>query len=286
MKSPRATGRFDGRVAGEPNLRTLAGGCAHASLSLEALTPFLRELAHASGEVVLRHFAAPDLTVHAKPDATPVTAADREAEGVLRRQIEARFPGHGILGEEYGEDRPGAEFVWVLDPIDGTRAFVAGCPLFGTLVALLHGERPVLGVIHLPVPGRLFLGDGRRTVCNDRPVRVRTGVPLERAMVLLTDPLPPARHQPGDGLRRLLGKCGEVRTWGDCFGYTLVAAGNAQCMLDPIMNPWDIAALVPVIQGAGGVITDWQGQAPWPARSTVAAPPDLHPHIIAILNGP
>ena len=265
--------------------RALAGSCAHSTLTLETLTPFLRELAHSSGEVVLRHFANTDLKVDTKTDATPVTAADRAAEGVLRRLIAARFPGHGVLGEEYGEDRPDAEFVWVVDPIDGTRAFVAGCPLFGTLVALLHGGQPVVGAVHLPVLGRLFLGDGRSATCNGRPVRVRTGVPLGQAMVLLTDPLSPARHQPGEGFQRLLGVCGEVRTWGDCFGYTLVVAGAAQCMLDPIMNPWDIAALVPVVRGAGGAVTDWQGRAPWPARSTVAAAPDLHARIIAILNG-
>lgn len=255
------------------------------ALSLETLAPFLEQLAAESGAVILEHFAHPELAVEVKKDASPVTAADRGAEAVLRRAIGSRFPDHGILGEEYGEDRPDAEFLWVLDPIDGTRAFVAGSPLFGTLIALLHQGQPVLGAIHLPVWKQLFLGDGRTAACNGRPIRVRDGVPLERATVLVTDVLAPERHHPGGGFDALARRCAMLRTWGDCTGYTLVAAGGAQVMLDAIMNPWDIAALIPVIRGAGGVITDWHGKAPWPAESTVAASPDLHPQVIDILVG-
>lgn len=252
---------------------------------LENLAPFLGELASESGAVVLDYFARPGLAVEAKADATPVTAADRAAEAVLRRLIESRFPEHGILGEEFGEDRPDAEFVWVLDPIDGTRTFVAGSPLFGTLIALLHQGQPIVGAVHLPALSQLFLGDGRTATCNGRPVRVRSGVPLEQATVLVTDVLAPERLHPGGGFDALTRRCAMVRTWGDCFGYTLLASGGAQAMMDPIMNPWDIAALIPVVSGAGGTITDWHGRAPWPAESTVAAAPDLHPQVILILNG-
>ena len=253
-------------------------------MNFEAYRAFLIELAEKSGDFIRPYFAAPDLAVEIKSDRTPVTAADRGAEELMRGMIRARFPSHGILGEEFGPENTEAEFVWVLDPIDGTRAFAAATPLFGTLIALLHRGQPVLGVIHQPVLRQLVVGDGRQTTLNGRPVRVRATAHLEEATLLCSDVLTPARHQNGDAFAALGQRVKQLRTWGDCYGYLLLATGWADIMCDPIMNPWDVAALIPVVRGAGGIITDWQGRDPVNAASIVAATPGLHAQVIAALN--
>lgn len=253
-------------------------------MNLEPHRAFLLELAEKSGAFIRPWFGRPDLAVETKSDQTPVTVADRGAEELMRRMIHERFPDHGILGEEYGAENAGAEFTWVLDPVDGTRAFAAGSPLFGTLIALMHRGQPVLGVIHQPVLGQLLVGDGARTTLNGRPVRVRATARLEDATLLCSDPLTPAKHQNGAAFAALTARVKLVRTWGDCYGYLLLATGGADVMCDPIMNPWDIAALIPVVRGAGGIITDWQGRDPVGSASIVAATPALHPQVIAALN--
>lgn len=245
---------------------------------------FALELAESSGDFIRPYFANPALAVEMKSDLSPVTAADRGAEELMRARIARKFPDHGIIGEEFGNDRPDAEWVWVLDPIDGTKAFTTACPLFGTLIALLHEGRPVLGIIHQPVLRQMLMGDGATTTLNGRPVRVRPCPSFEDATLLTSDPLNPAKYQNGPAFDAVAQRARVYRTWGDCYGYLLVACGWADIAADPVMNPWDIAALVPVIRGAGGVITDWQGGAPYPANSTVAANPGLHRQLIAALN--
>lgn len=245
---------------------------------------FALELAESSGDFIRPYFANPALAVETKSDMSPVTAADRGAEELMRARIARKFPDHGIIGEEFGDDRPDAEWVWVLDPIDGTKAFTTACPLFGTLIALLHEGRPVLGIIHQPVLRQMLMGDGATTTLNGRPVRVRPCPSFEDATLLTSDPLNPAKYQNGPAFDAVAQRARVYRTWGDCYGYLLVACGWADIAADPVMNPWDIAALVPVIRGAGGVITDWQGGAPYPANSTVAANPELHRQLIAALN--
>jgi myo-inositol-1(or 4)-monophosphatase len=253
-------------------------------MKLELYRDFISELAEKSGEFIRPFFARPGLAVETKSDHTPVTVADRGAEELMRRMIRERFPAHGILGEEFGPENTEAEFVWVLDPIDGTRAFAAATPLFGTLIALLHRGQPVLGAIHQPVLRQLLIGDGTATSLNGRPVRVRATPRLEEATLLCSDVLSPARHQNGEAFAALGRRVQMLRTWGDCYGYLLVATGWADIMCDPIMNPWDVAALIPVVRGAGGIITDWQGRDPVNAQSIVAAGPALHAQVIAALN--
>ncbi|MFI5357362.1 MAG: histidinol-phosphatase [Opitutales bacterium] len=254
-------------------------------MDLSPYRTFVAELASASGDFIRPFFGNPGLTVETKSDQTPVTAADRGAEELLRRRIAARFPRHGIIGEELGRENESAEFVWVLDPIDGTKSFITGVPLWGTLIALLHEGQPVLGCIHQPILHQLMIGDGTATTLNGRAVCTRATTRLEEATLLTSDPLN-LRRRMGPGVADFLARGKLVRTWGDCYGYLLVAAGFADVMIDPIMNPWDIAALVPVLRGAGGVITDWSGAAPYPAESTVAAAtPELHAQVIASLKG-
>jgi myo-inositol-1(or 4)-monophosphatase len=252
------------------------------------LTPyraFLTELAARSGDFLRPYFGSPELQVETKADASPVTVADRGAEELMRGLIAKAFPAHGIIGEELGNERADAEWVWVLDPIDGTKSFISGVPLWGTLIALLHQGQPVLGAIHQPVLHQLMIGDGRVTTLNARPVHTRATSRIADATFLTSDPLNLAKYQNGAACDRLLAQAKLCRTWGDCYGYLLVAGGWADIMVDPIMNPWDIAALVPIVRGAGGTISDWHGGPAYPAASIVAAAtPELHAAVIAALT--
>lgn len=254
-------------------------------LDPDSLRDFAAELAEASGRAIAGMFRHPDLAVETKGDDSPVTVADRYAETLLRDRILERFPDHGIVGEEFGAVREDAEYVWVLDPIDGTISFVAGVPLFGTLIALLHEGEPILGVIHQPVTRELAIGTPSGTTINGEVVRVREDRSLAEAMLLMTDPGAVGRHQDGARFETLCARVARCRGWGDCYGYLMLASGRADVMLDPIMNPWDIAALVPVVRGAGGVITTWEGDDPTGGTSTVAAAPAIHREVMEILNG-
>ncbi len=245
----------------------------------------MAELAGKSGDFIRPFFGQQGLAVETKSDASPVTLADRGAEELMRALINKHYPRHGIIGEELGSENAGAEFVWVLDPIDGTKSFISGVPLFGTLIALLHNGQPVLGAIHQPILRQFLIGDSTTTTLNGAVVHCRATSAIDEITLLTSDPLNPAKYQDGPRYDALAGRAKLVRTWGDAYGYLLVASGWADVMLDPIMNPWDIAALVPIIRGAGGVITDWRGAQPYPAESTIAAcTPELHSQIIAALN--
>src|SRR5689334_942883 len=185
-------------------------------MDVAALKPFVRELAAESGALIRRYFRSPSLAVDVKDDATPVTDADRGAEELLRKRILARFPEHGIMAEEFGHERLDAEWVWVLDPIDGTKSFVSGVPLFGTLIGLLHRGEPVLGAIHQPIQGELLIGDNATTTLNGTRVRVRPTARLADAVVLASDTTTVARYQDAAGWERLVASARWVRTWGDC----------------------------------------------------------------------
>jgi histidinol phosphatase-like enzyme (inositol monophosphatase family) len=251
----------------------------------ERFRPFAIELANASGDFIKPHFGDTALAIDTKSDASPVTIADRGAEALMRKMIEARHPDHGILGEEYGGDRTDAEFVWVLDPVDGTKAFTTGCPLFGTLIALLYRGEPCLGIIHQPVLGQMMIGDNTTTTLNGRTVRCRATTRIEDATLLFSDPFTAERYQNAAAFDAVARRAKLARTWGEAYGYLLLAAGWADIVADPIMNPWDIAALVPVVRGAGGVISDWQGGTAHSATSTIAcATPELHEAVIGGLN--
>ncbi len=254
-----------------------------SSMDLTPYRTFLIELAEASGDLIRPYFANPHLKVETKADNTPVTLADKGAEELLRSLINKKFPDHGIIGEEHGNENETAEFVWVLDPIDGTKSFITGVPLWGTLIALLHNGQPVLGCINQPILDQLMIGDGETTTLNGNRVQTRACKRIEDATLLTSDPL---------NIRKVLGVQADayvsqarlVRTWGDCYGYLLVASGQADVMIDPLMCPWDIAALVPIIRGSGGIITDCAGGSPYPAESILAASKELHPQVIAALN--
>ena len=221
--------------------------------------------------------------VEEKKDKSPVTEIDRKAEMMLREMIAKNFPSHAILGEEFGASEK-AEYTWVLDPIDGTKSFISGSPLFGTLVALLKNGKPILGAIGLPMRDEIYLGDNMVTELNGNPVHVKDALTLKEAVILTTDICDIARLKSRPKVDALISEGKIFRMWGDCYGYALIAGGLTAVMSDAEMNPWDILPLLPVIRGAGGVITGWEGQDPVGADSCLAAPQTLHKLALAILN--
>ncbi|MGH7476101.1 MAG: histidinol-phosphatase [Longimicrobiales bacterium] len=229
--------------------------------SLRELSEFAVELAWLAGRSTLAHFQT-GVAAEAKPDLTPVTAADRAAERLLRERIEARFPEDGILGEELGEARPGARRRWILDPIDGTRSFVRGVPLFGVMIGLEEADDVVVGVLHFPaLQETVSAARGLGCFLNGRRTRVSEVDRLEEALILTTDAERLPRQGRSEGWDALRFDAAFVRTWGDCYGHALVATGRAEAMIDPVSAPWDAAALRPIVEEAGGVFTDLMGHA-------------------------
>ena len=232
-------------------------------------------LAEAAGAAIRPWFRRP-LLVETKADFSPVTAADREAEAAIRRLLDEYRPDDGVIGEEYGDDRPDAQRVWVLDPIDGTRAFVAGRPLFGTLIALLEEGRPVLGVIDQCIIGdRWIAGPGQPTLFNGQRCHARRCAGLAEARLGTTSP----QAFPDDDLaafERARAAARDTLYGGDCHNYGLVAAGHLDAVIESGLKLHDWAALVPIVAGAGGVMTDWQGRplAPDHASGQVIAAGD------------
>lgn len=218
------------------------------------------DLAWRAGRIALRYFQA-GVAVDTKSDLTPVTAADRESEKFLRAEIGRRLPDHGILGEEFGHERPAAPYQWIIDPIDGTRSFVRGVPFFGVLIGLTLAGAPIAGVCYLPALDEMVCA-ARGLGCrwNGRPARVSEVDTLREAGLMLTDVRPFAETGKLDAYRRLAAATALERTWGDCYGHVLVATGRAEVMLDALMNVWDCAALVPILTEAGGTFTDWKGR--------------------------
>jgi histidinol-phosphatase len=243
------------------------------------------ELARITGMVALKHYKS-RLSVELKEDGSPVTVADRAAEAAARAWVSNRFPEDGILGEELGEERPGARRRWVIDPIDGTKSFVRGTPLWGSLVALCEGERVLAGAAYFPAIDELLAAaPGAGCWWNGSRCRVSTISTIADATVLTTDERFRERPERHAGWATLSHAASVSRTWGDCFGYLLVATGRAEAMCDPILSPWDAAALQPIIEEAGGVFTDWSGASTAFGGSAIATNALLADEIRATLAG-
>ncbi|MDQ3995691.1 MAG: histidinol-phosphatase [Gemmatimonadota bacterium] len=237
------------------------------SLLLEAVG----DLARLAGDTALRYFRT-GVRVESKRDGTPVTVADRAAEQAARDWLRTRFPDDGILGEELGEERPGARRRWVLDPIDGTKTFVRGVPLWGSLVAVHEGETVLAGAIYCPAVGELVAAaPGAGCWWNGSRCAVSAVSNLSAATILTTDERFVGHPQRGASWRALAARVAVSQTWGDCYGYLLVATGRAELMTDPVLSPWDAAVLLPVITEAGGVYTDWRGRVTVFDRAGVVA---------------
>jgi histidinol-phosphatase len=222
---------------------------------------FIDELATISGDAI-RPFFRTSLGVEDKSRGgafDPVTAADRAAEAAMRAMIRNQFPAHGIIGEEFGAERADAELVWVLDPIDGTKSFISGVPLFGTLIALVERGVPVLGVIDQPISRERWVGArGLRSTLNGAPISTRACPALGSATLFATTP-DMFRAADADAFQRLKSAVKLARFGGDCYAYGLLAAGFIDLVVEASLKPYDFAALVPVIAGAGGSMTDWRG---------------------------
>ena len=228
-------------------------------MDAQALMQAAEEVARRSGDVALGFFRQ-GIQVDTKGDGTPVTVADQTAEKTARAWIESHFPEDGILGEEFGETRPGAKRRWILDPIDGTKTFIRGVPLWGTLVAVAEGERILAGAAYFPPVGDMLVAaPGQGCWWNGKRSRVSQEASLSKAVVLSTDERFLVHPERGEKWRTLAKQAAISRTWGDCYGYLLVATGRAEAMIDEVLSPWDAAALQPIIEEAGGVFTDWTG---------------------------
>ena len=258
--------------------------------------PFVEDLAKVSGEAILPFFrtaiGAQDKSRGGVFD--PVTEADRAAEMAMRGMINAAFPDHGIIGEEFGAQREGAEYVWVLDPIDGTKSFIAGMPVWGTLIGLQHNGRPCYGMMHQPFTREHFYGDGTSASWRgaglkgtqvERRLHTRDCGELAEATLMTTHPAL-LGAEGLDPFRRVEAKVRLSRYGGDCYAYCMLAAGHVDIVIESGLKPYDVVALVPIIEGAGGVITTWRGDSAANGGAIIAAGDRrLHDQALRLLNG-
>ena len=227
---------------------------------LKQLLDFAVEIAREAGKITSRHYQG-SFVAERKADNSFVTIADREAEAYLRTRIAEAFPDDSILGEEDGEQSGSSNRRWILDPIDGTYSFVHGVPLYGVLIGLEFDGEPVLGVVNLPALGELvYAARGLGCFWNGEVTRVSATSALDQALLLSTDFGVCEQYGFGPAVDSLLRQVQARRTWGDAYGHVLVATGRADIMLDPILNVWDCAALLPILEQAGGTFTDWNGK--------------------------
>jgi inositol-phosphate phosphatase / L-galactose 1-phosphate phosphatase / histidinol-phosphatase len=254
---------------------------------LNSYLALANELADAAGAAIRPYFRTA-LAVDDKADLSPVTAADRAAEAAMRRLIAQRCAEHGIIGEEYGPEREDAEFVWVLDPIDGTKSFISGVPLFGTLIALAQRGKPILGIIDQPISRERWVGAaGRATTHNGVPIRSRACPGIAAATVFATTP-DMFKGADAKAFARVAGAAKLVRYGADCYAYGLVALGFVDIVIEASLKPYDFAAMLPIVEGAGGIATDWQGSPlglSSDGRVLIAGDKRTHSDALALLRG-
>ena len=243
------------------------------------------ELSHEAGRHTLRYFG-PMVDHQAKGDGSPVSRADREAEELIRERLTARYPHHAVLGEEYGEANGQARVRWILDPIDATRSFVRGVPLYGVLIGVEVEGEPAVGVSHFPSLGEtVAAGRGLGCTWNGSPCRVSDVARIEDAVLLTTD-LKTIFGSPADpGWALLQQRAALARTWGDCYGHALVATGRAEIMIDPVMSVWDCAPFLTILTEAGGRFTSREGEATIHGGSAVSTNGHLHDEVLRVLTG-
>ena len=251
---------------------------------LNELLEFSVALARGAGEITLKYFRKqPETTT--KSDGSYVTIADREAEAYLRRQIAERFPDDGVLGEEEGERQGRSGRRWILDPIDGTFAFVHGVPFYGVLIALEIDGEPSVGVVNIPALNEVVAAaSGLGCSFNGEPARVSTTASLAEALLLATDFHGCARYGFGRAVEELQARAKTSRTWGDCYGYVLVATGRADLMLDPVMNLWDCAPLLTIMEEARGTFTDWHGERTVNGKNSIATNGLLFDEVMTLIK--
>lgn len=249
--------------------------------NLRELRSAAEEFARIGGNSTLKHFNK-SFELEYKDDDSPVTNADREAEQLIRDEIKKRYPGHGIIGEEFGTENPGSDVLWILDPIDGTKSFIHGVPVYTTLIGVLVNNIPSAGVIYAPALDELVsAAKGEGCTLNGERCRVRKCDSLEKATLLTTDVTSFEEYGFESPLKKLLESTRLHRTWGDAYGHMLVATGRADIMIDPILNIWDAAALLPVVTEAGGSYTDVNGNVTIETGNAISTNIELLPKILS-----
>jgi histidinol phosphatase-like enzyme (inositol monophosphatase family) len=253
-----------------------------ANPSLRELLAVAAEAAYLGGRRTLTYFNT-GVAVETKSDNTPVTRADRESEEVIRERIRRSFPDHSVVGEEGGTTKGDADYRWIIDPIDGTKTFICGVPFYGVLIGVEVKGNPSVGAIYLPAFDEMITAaTGLGCHWNGRPARVSNVSKLEDAALLTTSVTTAMARS--DAYEKLVAKTKIHRTWGDCYGYALVATGRAEIMMDPEMHPWDCAPMLPILEEAGGHFTAWDGTATIWAKDGVATNGALHESVIKVLK--
>jgi histidinol phosphatase-like enzyme (inositol monophosphatase family) len=246
------------------------------SSELAELVELAKLAARASAGVILPHFRS-GLDVQSKADGSPVTIADKNAEQCILDLIREHRPNDGWLGEEFGSEEGSSGYRWTIDPIDGTLAFVHGVPLFGTLLAVQKNEQTLVGLINMPALDEMVIGvSGAGTFYNGQPCRVSQTADISQATIVSSSFTTLLEYNRDQGFDSLVRQAKEARTWGDCYGYLLVATGRAEIMVDPILSPWDIAPMGPIITEAGGKLTGLDGGEGFPMAHALASNGLLH----------
>lgn len=254
------------------------------------LTEFACELAQVAASEILPHFRVPVLVEDKSGQLfDPVTIADKAAESAMRALIKSRYPAHAILGEEHGYEAGSMPLTWVLDPIDGTRAFISGLPLWGTLIALYDGVKPVIGVMDQPVMEERYIGNSLTSVCMSRGVetrlRTRQCDKLAQATMMTTTPDMFVTSAEKSVYSQLMSQLQMSRYGGDCYAYCMLARGFVDLVVEADLQPYDIQALIPVVEGAGGIVTNWRGEsAAGGGQVIAAATQSLHRQALEILS--
>ena len=257
-------------------------------MQLEETTDFLNHLADMAAQETLPRFRQLDSIDNKLTSGfDPVTEADREAERVIREEIIKQFPNHGVIGEEHGEFQPDAEYCWVIDPVDGTKAFIAGIPVWGTLIALCKDGLPIAGIMSQPFTDERFVGTGDITKYfhknNEMKISTSENSNLSDAIIMTTTP-DMFKGEEGTAFQALSGKCKLARYGADCYAYCVLAAGQIDLVVEAGLNFYDIAAIVPIIEGAGGVVSDWSGNPnPKGGKILATANPEMHDKALEIL---
>ena len=257
---------------------------------IEARIEFAIRVSAEAGDLILRYYQAADLAVELKGDKSPVTVADKNAEQLIRDRLAVEFPDDGVLGEEHDDKESRNGFRWILDPIDGTKSFVHGVPLFGTLIGVEKEDEMVIGVCRFPALNELVYaatGYGtwwRRGDAEPKQVQVTSVDKLSDALFCITTITGWSRIGRQDVFEKLVASTRLTRGWGDCYGHILVATGRADVMVDPEMNPWDIAALIPIVQEAGGHFFGWDGETSVNSGNGVSVNAGLKDQVLELLK--
>lgn len=254
-------------------------------MSVPSLTELLNvavDAAYLGGRRTLAYFNA-GVEVEIKPDHTPVTQADKEAEEIIRAKIQRHFPDHEVMGEEGGTKKGDARYRWIIDPIDGTKTFICGVPFYGVLIGVEVEGKPSVGVIYMPAFDEMIsAATGQGCTWNGRKASVSKTAKLSDA-VLMTTNITSCQNR-SDAFDRLARTTKLQRTWGDCYGYALVATGRADIMLDPAMNPWDCAPMLPILTEAGGHFTTWAGEPTIWGKDACATNGALNSEVLCVLK--